>query len=42
MNCLQNRNELMDIEKRLIFATGEDEGLGCTGSLVLVDSNYYF
>ena len=38
---LQNRNKLTDIENRLVVAKGEGEGEGWTGSLGLVDANYY-
>ena len=31
----------MDIENRLVVAKGEREGVGWTGSLGLVDANYY-
>ena len=36
---LQNRNRLTDMESRLAVAEGE--GVGWTGSLGLVDANYY-
>ena len=29
------------MESRLVIATGESEGVGWTGSLELVDENYY-
>ena len=38
---LQNRNRLTDIEKRLIVAKGEGEGVEWTGTLGLVDANYH-
>ena len=38
---LQNRNRLTDMEKRLAVAKGEGNGVGWTGSLGLVDTNYY-
>ena len=38
---LQSRNRLTDMEKRLVVAKGEEEGMGWTGSLGLVDANYY-
>ena len=41
MNCLQNRNRLTDLENRLVFSKGEEEGVGWTGSLGLIDANYY-
>ena len=34
-------NRLTDIENRLVVAKGDDEGVGGTGSLGLVDANYY-
>ena len=39
---LQNKNKLMDIEKRPMVAKGEGEGVGWTGSLGLVDANTAF
>ena len=36
-----NRNRLRDIEKRLMVAKGEVEGVGWTGSLGLADANDY-
>ena len=30
-----------DTENRLVVANGEEEGVGWTGSLGLVDANYY-
>ena len=30
----------MDLENRLLVAKGEEEGVGWTGSLELVDANY--
>ncbi len=38
---LQNRNRLTDIENTPVVAKGEREGVGWTGSLGLVDANYY-
>ena len=35
--CLQNRNRLPDMKKRLVVAEGE-EGLGWTGTLGLIDA----
>ena len=29
------------MENRLVVAKAEGEGMGCTGSLELVDANYY-
>jgi len=40
-NYLQNRNKLMDMENRPVVANGEGKGVGWTGSLGLVDANYY-
>ena len=37
----QNRNRPMDMENRLVVATGKGEGVGWTGSMGLVDANYY-
>ena len=34
---LQKRNKLMDIENRLVVVNVEEEGVGWTGSLWLVD-----
>ena len=31
----------MDLENRLVFAKGEGEGLGWTGNLGLIDTNYH-
>ena len=39
MIYLQKTNKLRDMENRLEVAKGEGEGLGWTGSLVLVDAN---
>ena len=39
MNRSQKRNKLPDIENRLVVA--EEEGVGWTGSLGLVDTSYY-
>ena len=36
-----NKNRLTDIENRLVVAKEVGEGVGCTGSLALVDANYY-
>ena len=33
-------NKLMDLENRLVVAKREDEGVGWTGSLGLIDANY--
>ena len=37
---LSTENELMDLENRLVVAKGEEEGVGSTGNLVLIDANY--
>ena len=37
---LQKRNKLTDLENGLVVAEGVGEGVGWTGSLGLVDSNY--
>ena len=36
---LSTENKLMDMEKRLVIAKGDREGVGWTGSLGLVDAN---
>ena len=43
LTYLQNRTRLIDMENRLAVAKGEGEGevVGWTGSLNLVDANYY-
>ena len=38
---LQNRNRFMVIKNRLVIAKEKGEGVGWTGSLELVDANYY-
>ena len=38
---LSAENKLMDMENRHVVAKGEGEGVGWTGSLGLVDANYY-
>ena len=38
---LQNRNGFTDMENRLVVAKGERERVRWTGSLGLVDANYY-
>ena len=40
-NYLQERNKLMDLENRLVIVKREGKGLGGTGSLGLVDANYW-
>ena len=37
---LSTEKKLMDLEKRLVVAWGEGEGLGGTGSLGLMDEDY--
>ena len=37
----ENRNRLTDLENRLVVAKWEGVGGGMTGSLGLVDANYY-
>ena len=39
MNFSTEKN-IMDLEKRLMVAEGEGEGVGWTGSLGLIDANY--
>ena len=38
---LSIEKKLMDLEKRLMVAKGEEEGVGWSGSLGLIDANYY-
>ena len=38
---LSTEKKLMDLEKRLIVAKGEEDGVGWTGSLGLRDANYH-
>ena len=38
---LFTENKLMDLENRLVVAKGEGEEVGWTGSLGLIDANYY-
>ena len=38
---LFTEKKIMDIENRLVVAKGEEEGVGWTGSLGLVDANYF-
>ena len=35
-----SEKKLMDLEKKLVVAKGEREGVGWTGSLELIDANY--
>ena len=37
---LSSEKKLIDLEKRLVVAKGEEEGVGWTGSLGLIDSDY--
>ena len=37
---LSTEKKLMDLESRLVVAKGEEEELGWTGSLGLIDANY--
>ena len=37
---LSTEKKIMDLESRLVVAKGEVEGVDCTGSLGLVDTNY--
>ena len=37
---LCTEKKLMDLEKRLVVAKGEGEGMGETGILVLMDADY--
>ena len=39
MNLLHERNKLMNMENRLVFAKGEGEEEGSNGGLELVDAN---
>ena len=38
---LSTEKKLMDLENRLVVAKGEREGVGWTGTLGLIDANYY-
>ena len=40
MNLSTEKNKLMDIENRPMGCQGGREGVGCTGSLELVDANH--
>ena len=40
MNLSTEKKQTHDMENRLVVAKGEEEGMGCTGSLGLVDENY--
>ena len=37
---LSIEKKLLDLEKRLVVAKGEGEGVGWTGSLGLIEANY--
>ena len=37
---LSTEKKIMDLENRLVVAKGEGEGLGGTGNLGLIDTNY--
>ena len=39
---LSTEKKLMDLEKRLVVAKGEGEGVGWIGSLELIDATYCF
>jgi len=39
---LSTEKKIMDMEKRLVVAKGEWEGVGWNGSLVLIDADYCF
>ena len=41
---LSTEKKLLDLENKLVVAKGEGEreGVGWTGSLGLIDANYYF
>ena len=38
---LSTEKKFMDLENRLVVAKGEAVGVGWTGSLGLIDANYY-
>ena len=38
---LSTEKKLMDLENRLVVAKGEGKGVGWTGSLGLIDANYF-
>ena len=38
---LSTEEKIMDLEKRLVVAKGEEEGIGWTGNLGLLDANYF-
>ena len=37
---LSTEKKLMDLENGLVVAKGEEEGVGWTGNLGLIDANY--
>ena len=37
---LSTEKKIMDLDNRLVVATGEGEGMGCFGSLGLIGANY--
>ena len=37
---LSTAKKIMDMENRLVVAKGEEEGVGWTGNLGLIDANY--
>ena len=37
---LSTEKKIMDLENRLLFAKGEGDGVGWTGSLGLIDADY--
>ena len=39
---LSTESKFMDLEKRLVVAKGEGEGVGRIGNLGLIDSDYCF
>ena len=39
---ISTEKKLMDLEKRLLVAKGEKEGVGWTGNLGLIDADYCF
>ena len=39
---LSTEKKIMDLENRLVFAKGEEEGVGWIGSLGLIDAAYCF
>ena len=41
MNPSTEQKQITDLENRSVAAKNEEEGVGCTGSLGLVDANYY-